>query len=185
MIFSVPAAEIILRTLDERRAGVIGYEKTAFVVEYPEGRYEGRYDLGDGDGGLIEHIRQFGEICKLEEDRNRIAALVDILRAQMPQDATGEAEETAEAEEPAEEPAQEKPSQLSEPVLFLRSIETENQRFDLFAVPRGNGVTYSYTVNEYFPSLHKWRYLCQENNLSGDALLCQFGFNSFAELMKA
>ena len=183
--FSVPAAEIILRTLDERRAGSLGYDKTSFFVEYPEGRYEGRYDLGDGDGGLIEHIRKFGETCKLEEDRNRIAALVDILRAQMPQDATGGAEEPAEAEEPADAPDQEKRSTFAAPVLFLRSIETENQRFDLFAVPCGNGVTYSYTVNEYFPSLHEWRYLCQENNLSGDALLCQFGFNSFAELMKA
>lgn len=183
--FSVPAAEIILRTLDERRAGGIGYDKTSFVVEYPEGRYEGRYDLGDGDGGLIEHIRQFGETCKLEEDRNRIAALVDILRAQMPQDAASGSEETAEAEEPAEATAHEKRSTFAAPVLFLRSIEKEDQRFDLFAVPRGNGVTYSYTVNEYFPSLHKWRYLCQENNLSGDALLYQFGFNSFAELMRA
>lgn len=183
--FSVPAAEIILHTLDERRAGGLGYDKTSFVVEYPEGRYEGRYDLGDGDGGLIEHIRQFGETCKLEEDRNRIAALVDILRAQMPQDAASEAEETAEAEEPAEAPAQEKQPTFAAPVLFLRSIETENQRFDLFAVPRENGVTYSYTVNEYFPSLHTWRYLCQENNLSGDALLFQFGFHSFAELMQA
>lgn len=183
--FSVPAAEIILRTLDERKAGGLGYDKTSFVIEYPEGSYEGRYDLGDGDGGLIEHIRQFGETCKLEEDRNRIAALVDILRAQMPQDATSEAEETEEVEEPAEAPAQEKQPTFAAPVLFLRSIETENQRFDLFAVPRGNGVTYSYTVNEYFPSLHKWRYLCQENNLSGDALLCQFGFDSFSELMQA
>ena len=154
-------------------------------MEYPEGRYEGRYDLGDGDGGLIEHIRKFGETCKLAEDRNRIAALVDIQRAQMPQDATGGSEEAEEAEEPAEATAQEKRSTFAEPVLFLRSIETENQRFDLFAVPRGNGVTYAYTVNEYFPSLHKWRYLCQENDLSGDALLCQFGFNSFAELMQA
>ena len=23
--------------------------------------YEGRYDLGDGDGGLVQHIRSFGE----------------------------------------------------------------------------------------------------------------------------
>ena len=172
--FSVPAAEIILHTLDERKAVGLGYDKTSFVVEYPEGRYEGRYDLGDGDGGLIEHIRKFGETCTLEEDRNRIAALVDILRAQMPQDATSRAEEAEEAEEQEETPAQEKQSTFSAPVLFLRSIETDDQRFDLFAVPRGNGITYSYTVNEYFPSLHKWRYLCQENNLSGDALLCQF-----------
>lgn len=91
----------------------------------------------------------------------------------------------------AERPEKEKPkpeesgAKFSAPVLFLRSIETEDQRFDLFAVPRGNGVTYSYIVNEYFPSLHKWRYLCQENNLSGDALLCRFGFNSFADLMRA
>lgn len=88
-------------------------------------------------------------------------------------------------------PEEEKPqteesgAKFSGPVLFLRSIEEQDQRFDLFAVPGKDGITYSYTVNEYFPSLHTWRYLCREDNLSGEALLFQFGFGTFRDLMRA
>lgn len=70
---SVTAAENILRTLDEEQnriretpTGCGWYYKTSFTVHYAdpitgeESTYTGRYDLGDGDGGLIEHIRAFG-----------------------------------------------------------------------------------------------------------------------------
>lgn len=64
-VFSVAAAEIILKHYDElHHAENRGYEKTDFTVYYtdPESgeldSYEGRYDLGDNDGGLIEHIRK-------------------------------------------------------------------------------------------------------------------------------
>lgn len=30
--------------------------------------YEGRYDLGDGDGGLIAHIRAFGEWARTHNE---------------------------------------------------------------------------------------------------------------------
>ena len=57
------AAEIILKTFDEqKRAENEGYDKTEFSIEENgETVYGGgRYDLGDGDGGLCEHIRAFG-----------------------------------------------------------------------------------------------------------------------------
>lgn len=49
----------ILREADESLP-VGYYHKTAFAVVTDDGkelsRYEGRYDLGDGDGGLLEHV---------------------------------------------------------------------------------------------------------------------------------
>lgn len=71
---SVKAADRILRQLDaeeaEQREG--GYFKTKFTVSgsYPNGEiysYQGRYDLGDGDGGLLEHIRAWGEWCRTHD----------------------------------------------------------------------------------------------------------------------
>ena len=65
---SVKAAERILKQLDaeeaERREG--GYYKTKFTIIWTNengesSTYTGRYDLGDGDGGLLKHIRSFGE----------------------------------------------------------------------------------------------------------------------------
>lgn len=64
---SVAAAEIILKHYDEKKhAEKRGYEKTKFVINWIDAEtgeqeeYKGRYDLGDNDGGLIEHIRSFG-----------------------------------------------------------------------------------------------------------------------------
>ena len=63
LVLSVAAAEIILKTFDEqKRAENGGYYKTKFSIE-EDGEVVyggGRYDLGDGDGGLCEHIRAFG-----------------------------------------------------------------------------------------------------------------------------
>lgn len=70
LTLSVPAAELILSQLDERnhRSGYKGYDKTAFTVHYTLDSeactYEGRYDLGDDDGGLVAHIRAHGEYLK-------------------------------------------------------------------------------------------------------------------------
>ena len=63
MRLSPAAAEIIFYRLDEiiHADNTRGYDKTSFVVEYDGGKYTGRYDLGDNDGGLIAHIRAFGE----------------------------------------------------------------------------------------------------------------------------
>ncbi len=66
--FSVAAAEIIFKTLDEKIHAdpERGYDKTSFTIYYinADGEpdtYAGRYDLGDNDGGLIAHIRNFGK----------------------------------------------------------------------------------------------------------------------------
>ncbi len=66
LALSVRAANIILAHFDEQVAAENrGYDKTDFSIEYTDDNgeictYEGRYDLGDNDGGLIEHIRAFG-----------------------------------------------------------------------------------------------------------------------------
>lgn len=71
-MLSVPAAERVLSLLDQacadrnQREERGGYYKTSFVLRYTgdDGEphtYSGRYDLGDDDGGLIAHIRAYGE----------------------------------------------------------------------------------------------------------------------------
>lgn len=81
LVLSVAAAEIILKHYDEQRAaenaesGCGGYDKTKFLIHYTDesgeaGTYEGRYDLGDNDGGLIAHIRSFAETTTGEDAQN-------------------------------------------------------------------------------------------------------------------
>ena len=89
---SVAAAEIVLKHFDEQAAAEDrGYDKTDFVVHYTDehgqpSTYSGRYDLGDNDGGLIAHIRSFGEFLRdkgnhgngkpTDEDKENGAAIV-------------------------------------------------------------------------------------------------------------
>jgi hypothetical protein len=67
LVLSLTAAETILKTFDEQevaeRAENGGYYKTKLSIEEGENVLYGgcRYDLGDGDGGLFEHIRSFGK----------------------------------------------------------------------------------------------------------------------------
>lgn len=67
---SVAAAEIVLKHFDEQAAAEDrGYDKTDFVIHYIDddgepSTYSGRYDLGDNDGGMIAHIRSFGEFLR-------------------------------------------------------------------------------------------------------------------------
>lgn len=63
LLLSIPAAENILKQLDEKSAARgRGYYKTSFkIYQGAESVYNGRYDLGDNDGGLIQHIATFGE----------------------------------------------------------------------------------------------------------------------------
>lgn len=70
---SVAAAEIVLKHYDEaKHAERRGYDKTDFVIRYTDldtgedRTYEGRYDLGDNDGGLIGHIRRHGTYMTLD-----------------------------------------------------------------------------------------------------------------------
>lgn len=90
---SVAAAEIVLKHFDEQAAAEDrGYDKTDFVIHYIDddgepSTYSGRYDLGDNDGGMIAHIRSFGEFLRdkgnfgngnpSDEDKESGAALVE------------------------------------------------------------------------------------------------------------
>lgn len=90
---SILAADYILRILDERQHedretqdGIGYYDKTDFTI-YKDGEavYSGRYDIGDGEGGLIAHVEQlakwyathepFGKekATPTEEDEERLA----------------------------------------------------------------------------------------------------------------
>lgn len=90
---SVAAAEIVLKHFDEQAAAENrGYDKTDFVIHYIDddgepSTYSGRYDLGDNDGGMIAHIRSFGEFLRdkgnfgngnpSDEDKEAGAAIVE------------------------------------------------------------------------------------------------------------
>lgn len=77
---SVAAAEIILRTFDAENHNdpdFAGYDKTSFTItgHYDDGKeftYEGRYDLGDGERGMIDHIRSLGEWERTHEQFGKV-----------------------------------------------------------------------------------------------------------------
>ena len=56
-------ANTLIAELDESNLASPGYDKTAFRIDYvmngTADHYEGRQDLGDGDGSLVEHIEQY------------------------------------------------------------------------------------------------------------------------------
>ena len=70
--WSVAAADRTLGALDQWQHSVREtsnyygwYHKTDFAIKWTENgeecSYQGRYDLGDGEGGMLNHIRNFGE----------------------------------------------------------------------------------------------------------------------------
>ena len=76
---SLQAADKILGTLDmwqhqvRETSDCFGYyHKTDFIITYTENgeanTYEGRYDIGDGEGGLLNHIRNLGEWYRTHEE---------------------------------------------------------------------------------------------------------------------
>lgn len=74
---SITAADSILRALDMKAHNDHGYYKTSFQITGtdPNGdeiNYDGRYDLGDGDGGLIQHIRSIGEWERTHEQFGKV-----------------------------------------------------------------------------------------------------------------
>ena len=108
---SLTAAENILRQLDEEEHQNEGYYKTSFSVFWTdengeECSYKGRYDLGDADGGIVEHIRAHGEWTRTHSEAgallenppetNDIITFAAFLRQEIEQAAE---EERAEAEE--------------------------------------------------------------------------------------
>ena len=86
---SVKAADKIFRTLDawqheiREKSDFFGwYHKTDFTIIYKdengeEGCYQGRYDIGDGEGGLLNHIRSFGEWHRTHEEFGKEKAIPD------------------------------------------------------------------------------------------------------------
>lgn len=64
---SLRAADLVFTKLDERDEDG-GYYKTKFrIEENNEATYEGRYDLGDEEGGLFKHLLNFAETYKNED----------------------------------------------------------------------------------------------------------------------
>lgn len=100
---SIAAAEIIIRHYDAEVYADpdSAYDKTDFVIRYTDengqpSTYSGRYDLGCNAGGLVSHIRSFGENLRSmghlwdkqpteqdEADAAAILALVDLLTAEI------------------------------------------------------------------------------------------------------
>ena len=86
---SVKAADKIFGTLDawqheiRETSDFYGwYKKTDFSILYKdengeESTYQGRYDLGDGEGGLLNHIRNFGEWHRTHEEFGKEKAIPD------------------------------------------------------------------------------------------------------------
>lgn len=46
----------------------VEFRKYAPTENPEESTYQGRYDLGDGEGGLLNHIRNFGEWHRTHEE---------------------------------------------------------------------------------------------------------------------
>lgn len=85
---SVAAAEEIFKHYDTKETkGEGGYYKTSFKIEYTmpdeaeQSTYEGRYDLGDLDGGLIKHIRNFASFQNSAEVSEQISEFADYLES--------------------------------------------------------------------------------------------------------
>lgn len=86
---SVKAADKIFGTLDawqheiREKSDFFGwYHKTDFTIIYTdengeEGAYQGRYDIGDGENGLLNHIRSFGEWHRTHEEFGKEKAIPD------------------------------------------------------------------------------------------------------------
>lgn len=81
--WSVAAADKILGAIDNwvhktrETSKYIGhYYKTDFAIKWTENgeecAYYGRYDLGDGEGGLLNHIRNFGEWNRTHEEWGKV-----------------------------------------------------------------------------------------------------------------
>ena len=74
LTLSIKAAETVLKALDEELPEHSGYYKTKFTIttedpNCPTANYTGRYDLGDHDGGLIDHIYSIGNWYRTHDER--------------------------------------------------------------------------------------------------------------------
>lgn len=72
--WSLKAAQHIFEDLDRREhAKHAGYDKTDFVIHWKddageENTYRGRYDIGDGENGLLQHIFNFAEWYRVHDE---------------------------------------------------------------------------------------------------------------------
>ncbi len=82
-VFSFYQADNLFTKLDKEYSD-IGYDKVKFHIDFTyKGQiedYDGRYDIGDKDNGLINHIDSFGRYSKTEEARRDFAELCQYLR---------------------------------------------------------------------------------------------------------
>lgn len=90
LLLSVAAADEIFRHFDGEIGTGAGYYKTDFVITWTgddgePNTYTGRYDIGDGDGGLVEHVRALGrwDVEHAQTDEARQAAQARIDTAEM------------------------------------------------------------------------------------------------------
>ena len=64
-------ADVVFKALDDAMRDKPGYDKTKFRIDFTMNgkadNYEGRQDLGDGDGSLIEHIQGYHEYYAQDE----------------------------------------------------------------------------------------------------------------------
>ena len=86
LLLSVAAADEILKHFDGEIGTGAGYYKTDFIITWTgddgeQNTYTGRYDIGDGDGGLVEHVRSLGrwdlEHAQTDEARQAAQARLD------------------------------------------------------------------------------------------------------------
>lgn len=86
LLLSVAAADEILKHFDGEVGTDAGYYKTDFIITWTgddgeENTYSGRYDIGDGDGGIVEHVRSLGrwdlEHAQTDEARQAAQARID------------------------------------------------------------------------------------------------------------
>lgn len=65
MKFPISQADRLLAELDKKQRSDREYHKTDFTVEYSingeKNTFEGRYNIGDGDGSLTEHIKSYAQ----------------------------------------------------------------------------------------------------------------------------
>ena len=84
LVMSVKAADAVMTKLDVKPEDG-GYYKTKFaIIENDEKIYDGRYDLGDIEGGLIQHIENFIAYARKnnmsDEDYNEGVELIEKLK---------------------------------------------------------------------------------------------------------
>lgn len=92
---SIKAADELFNLLDSRQNSdrekfdfLGGYDKTCFIIHFTNDAgepdtYEGRQDFGDGDGGIIEHIKAFAASYKSYTEKKPSEPTDEEIRAEL------------------------------------------------------------------------------------------------------